>query len=148
MGLTGYEGSFRGVMELSMRSLRENKDTLISVLEPFIRDPTVAWGRSGRAQRELSNRSKSGSGAQDTVNNDAEQALARISERLSGIYDVSKIAQAIQQAKSTVPTLMNQYTPGADSLPLSVEGQVQRLIQEATSNENLVQMYIGWMPWM
>lgn len=34
-----------------------------------------------------------------------------------------------------------------DSLPLSVEGQVQRLIEEATAVENLVQMYIGWQPW-
>ena len=34
-----------------MRLLRDNKETLLSVLEPFLRDPTVAWGRSGRAQR-------------------------------------------------------------------------------------------------
>ena len=34
-----------------------------------------------------------------------------------------------------------------DSLPLSVEGQVHRLIEEATAVENLVQMYIGWQPW-
>jgi phosphatidylinositol kinase/protein kinase (PI-3 family) len=30
---------------------RDNKDPLLSVIEPFIRDPTVAWGRGGRAQR-------------------------------------------------------------------------------------------------
>ena len=34
-----------------------------------------------------------------------------------------------------------------DSVPLSVEGQVQRLIEEATALENLTQMYIGWQPW-
>ncbi|CAN0164297.1 unnamed protein product, partial [Laminaria digitata] len=33
-------------------------------------------------------------------------------------------------------------------LPLSVQGQVHRLITEATSQENLCQMYVGWMPWM
>ncbi|CAN0578170.1 unnamed protein product, partial [Laminaria digitata] len=26
--------------------------------------------------------------------------------------------------------------------------QVHRLITEATSQENLCQMYVGWMPWM
>jgi phosphatidylinositol kinase/protein kinase (PI-3 family) len=26
-------------------------------------------------------------------------------------------------------------------------GQVQRLIEEATATENLMQMYIGWQPW-
>lgn len=30
-------------------------------------------------------------------------------------------------------------------LPLSVEGQVRELISQATSDENLAQMYIGWM---
>ena len=33
-------------------------------------------------------------------------------------------------------------------LPLQVEGQVDQLIQEATSNENLCQMYIGWAPYL
>ena len=31
-------------------------------------------------------------------------------------------------------------------LPLSVEGQVDRLIRDAVSEENLSAMYIGWLP--
>ncbi len=31
--------------------LREHQETLISVLEPFLFDPTVGWDRQGRAQR-------------------------------------------------------------------------------------------------
>ena len=33
-----------------------------------------------------------------------------------------------------------------EALPLSVQGQVQRLIDEARAEENLAQMYIGWQP--
>ena len=33
-------------------------------------------------------------------------------------------------------------------LPLSVEGQAQRLIDEATARENLVQLFIGWQAWL
>lgn len=33
-------------------------------------------------------------------------------------------------------------------LALSVIGQAGRLIDEATSINNLAQMYIGWMPWL
>ena len=33
-----------------------------------------------------------------------------------------------------------------DAIPLSVQGQVQKLITEATNEENLIQMYPGWMP--
>ena len=36
---------------------------------------------------------------------------------------------------------------GTRSLPLSPEGQVDRLIAEATSKDNLGRMYIWWMPW-
>ena len=34
------------------------------------------------------------------------------------------------------------------NLPLSVEGQVNALIEEATSVDNLCQMYIGWAAYM
>ena len=33
-------------------------------------------------------------------------------------------------------------------IPLAVEGQVQKLIEEATSINSLMMMYIGWMPWV
>ncbi|AOA62489.1 PI kinase superfamily member [Komagataella phaffii CBS 7435] len=36
----------------------------------------------------------------------------------------------------------------ADSMPLSVAGQVEALILEATSSENLCQMFVGWMPFL
>lgn len=34
------------------------------------------------------------------------------------------------------------------SIPLSVEGQVDSLIQEATNVDNLCQMYFGWGPFL
>jgi phosphatidylinositol kinase/protein kinase (PI-3 family) len=33
-------------------------------------------------------------------------------------------------------------------IKLSVVGQVQKMVMEATSHENLVQVYVGWMPWI
>jgi serine/threonine-protein kinase ATR len=43
MGLTGYEGVFRKVCELTLGVLRANRETLMSVLETFIHDPLVEW---------------------------------------------------------------------------------------------------------
>lgn len=43
MGLSGYEGVFRKVCELTLRVLRTNRETLMSVLETFIHDPLVEW---------------------------------------------------------------------------------------------------------
>eukprot|EP00475_Leptophrys_vorax_P032402 TRINITY_DN49930_c0_g3_i1.p1 TRINITY_DN49930_c0_g3~~TRINITY_DN49930_c0_g3_i1.p1 ORF type:complete len:338 (+),score=81.80 TRINITY_DN49930_c0_g3_i1:151-1014(+) len=36
---------------------------------------------------------------------------------------------------------------GAEALPLSVQGQVNLLIEEATSHDNLAKMYMWWLPW-
>jgi serine/threonine-protein kinase ATR len=45
MGPTGYDGVFRKAGEVTMRLLRANSDTLMSVLESFIHDPLVEWNR-------------------------------------------------------------------------------------------------------
>eukprot|EP00955_Chlamydomonas_euryale_P099210 365203-Chlamydomonas_euryale.AAC.2 len=57
----------------------------------------------------------------------AKDALATIQGRLSG----------------TLLGVLSQ-----PSMPLSVQGQAQRLIGEAADKEKLGSMYIWWMPWM
>lgn len=93
MGLCGVEGGFRGCMEVALRLLRDHKDVLLSVLEPFIRDPTVSWNRSSGSRRGK------GAGKGDVENEDAAQLLKTISERLDGIYNLKHPhAFAISQA--------------------------------------------------
>jgi serine/threonine-protein kinase ATR len=101
--VTGVEGVFRGSMEVVMALLRQHKDSLLSILEPFLRDPTVAWSRTGRAQRTEATGSVSGVGGpggnsvsrQSTalldreMNSEAKEALIKISGRLDGIYNIS-----------------------------------------------------------
>lgn len=152
MGIFGYEGTFRRTMEVCLYLLRNHKDTLIGVLEPFIRDPTVAWGRGGRAQQResaLSHAHSAGASFQDTENKDAEDALVSISERLSGIYNVAhpkavKIVNAYRADGRVLPKIgLAASQEDALNLPLSVEGQVDRLINEAVAEINLAQMYHG-----
>jgi serine/threonine-protein kinase ATR len=38
-----FSGVFRIACEITMGLLRENKDTLMTVLDPFIHDPLVEW---------------------------------------------------------------------------------------------------------
>jgi phosphatidylinositol kinase/protein kinase (PI-3 family) len=40
-GITGVEGVFRNVCEITMRILRQNKTSLINVLESFVHDPLL-----------------------------------------------------------------------------------------------------------
>lgn len=43
LGVTGVEGVFRTACEVTMQLLRDNKDSLMSVLDAFIHDPLVEW---------------------------------------------------------------------------------------------------------
>ena len=140
-----------------MKLLRGNKDTLLSVLEPFLRDPTVNWGRIGSAQQHQQLKtnqqpSKAGHLVSEVDNVEAEEYLMKITKRLDGVYNIShprayEIFRQYRSRKEAMPVRGVGATV-EESLPLSVQGQVQRLIEEATDNANLAQMYFGWTPWL
>jgi len=44
-GVTKIEGVFRKCCEESLRVLRENRESLMSVLETFIHDPLCEWNK-------------------------------------------------------------------------------------------------------
>ena len=160
MGVCGIEGVFRKTMEMGMFLLRGNKDTLLSILEPFLRDPTVAWSRSGRAQQyqqqQQQQQHKQSRGftrnGGEHDNADAKDALLKISSRLDGVYNIyHPRAPDISKACSERGIILASRGLGAkfeDSLPLSVQGQVQRLIDEGTDDANLAQMFLGWTGWL
>jgi serine/threonine-protein kinase ATR len=66
---------------------------------------------------------KDSGGAEESANREALRTVARVSDELQG------------------------KSPGS-ILPLSIEGQADKLIEEARSIENLSQMYIGWAAWL
>ena len=156
MGVTGVEGRFRRSMEVTLSVMRENKDSLLGTLEPFLRDPSVAWGRSGRAQKndaeERARRARSEHhGEREQA--EANDALRKVGGRLSGRYNLShphadKIHKAYQQRRAPRPSRGLGATREEAAMALSVQGQVQRLIAEATAEQNLCQMYFGWTPWL
>lgn len=43
LGVTGVEGVFRTACEVTMQLLRDNRDSLMSVLDAFVHDPLVEW---------------------------------------------------------------------------------------------------------
>eukprot|EP00002_Diphylleia_rotans_P020747 TRINITY_DN4030_c0_g1_i1.p1 TRINITY_DN4030_c0_g1~~TRINITY_DN4030_c0_g1_i1.p1 ORF type:complete len:2534 (-),score=449.32 TRINITY_DN4030_c0_g1_i1:366-7967(-) len=108
MGLTGYEGVFRKSSEVVMRLLRENRDSLMSILETFVYDPLVEWTKGSQLSTQT--------GEQE--NTDALKMIAKIDQVLHGVI--------------------------GDAIPLSVEGHVQHLIEQSTSDKLLSQMYVGW----
>lgn len=51
-GVTKIEGVFRKCCEESLRVLRENRESLMSVLETFIHDPLCEWNKK-RVNNEI-----------------------------------------------------------------------------------------------
>ena len=165
-GVTGVEGCFRRSLEVGLHTLRHHRETLLNVLEPFIRDPTVGWSRTGKAQRDggpdeppdrgLGDRN----GAKATskkrapppppkAHDDPKNVLRVVAQRLDGIYNVPvppPPGSAREREDRALARARGVKKP--DELPLSVPGQVERLIKEATADTNLCRMYIGWTPFL
>lgn len=147
-GPTGADGMFSSGMESCLEILRDNRDTLLSVLEPFIKDPVIDWKRHRTQQTVSSTRIPSHIMGKDS-HGEAKRSIHVIKERLSGICNLRN--PNYRKLRNIIPKEQQQGRTEEDMieiLPLSVEGQVQKLCAEASKNENLIQLYVGWMPWV
>jgi serine/threonine-protein kinase ATR len=144
-GPTGVDGVYTGCLNAAMCVLRNNHDTLLSVLEPFVKDPIIDWRRLRSQQK--SNNKQSATGTSDRQTLEAKRSILVIDQRLNGIYNLrNPNFKKIQRSD-----LRGAESPDDDLthlVPLTVDGQVHKMISEATSSENLVQLYVGWMPWL
>ncbi|XP_014987478.3 serine/threonine-protein kinase ATR isoform X2 [Macaca mulatta] len=122
MGPMGTEGLFRRACEVTMRLMRDQREPLMSVLKTFLHDPLVEWSKpvKGHSKAPLNETG-------EVVNEKAKTHVLDIEQRLQGVIKTR-----------------NRVT----GLPLSIEGHVHYLIQEATDENLLCQMYLGWTPYM
>ncbi|MBZ3872591.1 Serine/threonine-protein kinase ATR [Sciurus carolinensis] len=122
MGPMGTEGLFRRACEVTLRLMRDQREPLMSVLKTFLHDPLVEWSKpvKGHSKATLNETG-------EVVNEKAKTHVLDIEQRLQGVIKTR-----------------NRVT----GLPLSIEGHVHYLIQEATDENLLCQMYLGWTPYM
>ena len=83
MGPLGIEGPFRKTCEVTLRVMRAQQQTLMSVLRPFIYDPLLTWKKS--AQTDGTERTDS-----DAMNN-----VQNIEDRLKGHVKIDKKTSSI-----------------------------------------------------
>ncbi|XP_077477545.1 serine/threonine-protein kinase ATR [Stigmatopora argus] len=122
MGPMGIEGLFRQACEVTLRLMRDQREPLMSVLKTFLHDPLVEWSKQSKG---LCKTQANETG--EIVNEKAKTHVCDIDQRLQGVI------------KSRNKVL---------GLPLSIEGHVHYLIQEATDDKLLCQMYLGWGPYL
>lgn len=234
MEVSGIEGNFRYTCEASMRVLRDNRDSLMAVLEAFVYDPLINWRllkkdavpSHARADEDVNGGAGAGgavananggahadpngnhvgddidengvgddvaSAIDSTADSSEKNSPAAPGQQPSGrrrhssseaamfggfnmdMLDQSSLARnSIQEAQRdydsknigqsvmadahpqlnekalTVIERVKSKLAGRDfdggSRVLTVDAQVDRLIHQATSHENLCQLYYGWCP--
>ena len=127
MEVGGVNGTFKITAENTMRVLRDNRESVLALLEAFVHDPLISW----RLVTDV----------------DAEQRApdAREHEPTTAVRGEEGEARN-QRALEVVRRIQNKLS-GRDfnpNLTLSVPDQVERLVQDATCVENLCVAFIGW----
>ncbi|RKF72543.1 Serine/threonine-protein kinase tor2 [Golovinomyces cichoracearum] len=172
MEVSNIEGSFRITCENVMRVLRDNKESLMAVLEAFIHDPLLNWRLTGGDVSPTGPKIRSESHESLSVDREgrtpiskseatptATDPLPQTGGILSRVRTRSNSAaqghetqdvdvQETQNARAMqVLHRVKEKLTGTDfksEEELNYINQVDRLLTEATKLENLCQHYIGW----
>ena len=133
MGPSGTDGVFSAAGQATMSVMRNNANTLMTILSAVVSDPLYTWSLSPLManQRQRTNEesrldfaSAGMSSSDENKNGAADRAIAKIHEKLLG------------------------YEDGTSGVHKSIAGQVKLLINEARARDNLCVMFAGWAPWM
>lgn len=164
MEVSNIDGSYKISCEAVMRVIRDNKESLLAVLEAFIHDPLLNWKLTSReSPYEPSFQSERRQSLIGHIEGaPTEPILPGSLLRIGGSYRArsrssmpSDISNGLpEDARETqnlraiqVLARVKEKLHGRDFKPdreAGVEEQVTKLISQATSIENLCQHYIGW----
>lgn len=157
MEVSGIEGNFRSTCESVMTVLRENKESLMAVLEAFVYDPLINWRlmTPNTAKAEAGGGGGLGTGAGDEEeeeeSRDSPKSVAlgakRVGAKVVGGEDGGTDGEQLNERAITIIARISNKLTGRDFSPneeLKVAVQVDRLITQATNQEHLAQAYVGW----
>lgn len=139
-GPTGTDGAFTVAAQTTAEILRENSNTLITVLSAIVADPLYSWNVSPVKARQREDTSYTGKEENsDHTGNLRIPAVAMMAENENDVATrtIAKINEKLQG-----------YEEGTFGERQTVEGQVRLLINAARNPDNLCTMFMGWMPWL
>ncbi|XP_076166943.1 serine/threonine-protein kinase Tor isoform X1 [Ptiloglossa arizonensis] len=155
MEVTGIEGTYRRTCESVMSVLHRNKDSLMAVLEAFVYDPLLNWRLMDNATPKSKRSDAQGiSASSNQEHSDTLDSLTPTLPKKGVPCSVenggdTNQPEALNKKALAIITRVRDKLTGRDfshEETLSVQRQVDLLIQQATNNENLCQCYIGWCP--
>ncbi|XP_052755019.1 serine/threonine-protein kinase mTOR [Galleria mellonella] len=151
MEVTGIEGTYRRTCESVMEVLHRHKDSVMAVLEAFVYDPLLNWRLIDAVRRSRADADASSSDAAGSPPSRGRVPLTPLAPLTDTVDPPDPPAETNlnKRALAIVNRVRDKLTgrdfPHIDEV-VSVQKQVDLLIQQATSNENLCQCYVGWCP--
>ncbi|KAK3071821.1 Serine/threonine-protein kinase tel1 [Teratosphaeriaceae sp. CCFEE 6253] len=126
MGITKTEGVFRRCCEFTMDALREDKDSIMTLLNVLRYDPLYNWTVSPLRAKRMQDAQQQATMGQGG-NGNAEEASSRMKEQGAGEADraLSIVEKKLSKTMSTAAT-------------------VNELIQQAMDEKNLATLFAGW----
>ncbi|OJD31209.1 serine threonine-protein kinase tel1 [Diplodia corticola] len=161
MGYSGVEGVFRRCCEFTLDTLRDERGSIMTILNVLRYDPLYSWSVSPlkakkmqeEAQKEAEGNNKTEGGGKHGENNGVGRAA--VSEDPSGAGDGGeqrflleipmkrKEDEEVQgEAGRALSVVERKLSKG-----LSSAAAVAELIQQATDERNLAVLYSGWSAW-
>ncbi|RMX59040.1 hypothetical protein pdam_00009963 [Pocillopora damicornis] len=148
MEVTGIDGNYRMTCESVMRVLRAHKDSVMAVLEAFVYDPLLNW-----RLMDSTPKIKRSKGRSDTMSEGGEDVLEGVevnperptkkqsTEHMPSYEDESgPKPEALNKKAVAIVNRVRDKLTGSDFTSnnnLDVPTQVDLLIKQATSHENL-----------
>lgn len=161
MEVTGLDGNYRITCHTVMEVLREHRDSVMAVLEAFVYDPLLNWrlmDTNVKGNKRSRTKTDSYSTSQTAELLEGVE-LGEPAHKKTGttvpesihsfIGDGLVQPEALNKKAIQIINRVRDKLTGRDFAhdeTLDVPTQVELLIKQATSHENLCQCYIGWCP--
>lgn len=138
----GENGLFKDTLISTLHALKRNSKSLLATMNIFIKDPSLEWKNYAADYEAVHGESK----------------IMQAKEKLKGVNPVVVLVKDLEANKLVRQKYLNVYVNLAKGTInnvrkktdeyLSVEEQVQCLIDLATDRNILGRMYIGYRPWV
>lgn len=159
LGASGIHGVFDMTAEYVMTLMRRNKETLLAFLDIFIQDPitdTIWYKNAASTPPPPPTINSPGAHDSSTPNSNSESSSHEINienktnennnnnNHFPPYYHINEGSATLRKAISRVSDKLNGRE--FDGKLLTEHEQVSTLIEIATNEMNLAQMYYGWSP--
>jgi ataxia telangiectasia mutated family protein len=139
MGYTKTEGVFRRSCEFTMDTLREERESIMTLLNVLRYDPLVNWSvtptKAKRMQEANQETNANGTARSTPAPSGQEEAVAVVQESNKKKEKEEQAGEA-GRALSVVEKKLSKT--------LSTKATVNELIQQSTDERNLAVLYMGW----